>query len=268
MELSHELSPPNPGGIFLPEIHKDQVSELLGSYATALTTKQNYKEKLDKVYPKGLEDETAPYQPLVQKYVKSKTAYKKLQESAVISILLPGKENKRQRQRLANLLYGDKRETYKKDRDIASQWIESLDMAEILAEAGVVVEYSPPNPYDEMTIGYVEFLKEKIALSDDLASRIKRQSAEYRQQILEQCKTQNQKGIIFEGRHFETAYYVWNNQYLCEYEYDNNVVIHYYEGQLNSYDRHRNSSIDDDIRIMKALSDCEHNYFTSDSIEV
>jgi hypothetical protein len=261
--------PPEAGGIFLSTQEQRDTNELIEKYEIARLSSDSHKAKLLQMLPDPnleLAQGKKTYQAWVDEYARQKGAYWTAQQLAAIDILLPGVDNACSRQRVKKALYGDPREVASADRESARDWLTSQDLSSVLAGAGVVIEYEPPNPYLEMRISYTEDLKEQAAMGEDMARTIRRQGGGLRERIVEGCLDNLATGIEIESKGNEHRYFIGHRGYITEYDWEDDRVIHYYDGQLDSYDGHRNSNVTDDVRMLGAVANASQILFTSGKI--
>lgn len=262
-------TPPEIGGIFLSMQEKQDATILLEKYEAARLASERYKAELEIMLPNPDEELSLghkTYQAWVEDYVRQKSTYWSAQKLEAINILLPGLENATKRHRVKKAILSDPRETANKDRENAKNWLYSHDLSAVLASAGVAVEYEPPNPYLEMRIIYSEGLKERAAISEDVARTIRRKAGELRERIVVECKDSFASGVEVVSEEDEHRYFVGQRGYITEYDWEADRVIHYYDGQLETYDGHRNSDVTDDERMLGAVANASQITFISGKI--
>lgn len=261
--------PPEAGGIFLSAQEKDDARGLVEKYEKNKSKSDKHKAELARMLPNpAIEDKSGKqtYQSWVDSYVRQKGTYWRERQMAAVAILLPGNENLTRLRRVKKVLYGDLREIGHKEHTETKAWIRSINISDVLAGAGVAIEYEPPNPFLEMRITYTENLKEQAAMSEDVARTIRRRGGELRERIVEGCLDNFATGVEIVSESREDRYFVGPKRYIIEYDWEDDRVIHYYDGQLDSYDGHRNSNVTDDVRMLSSVANATQILFTSDKI--
>lgn len=257
MENISDLSPPEQGGIFLSEYEREYLGGLLGGFAAICRESSRAQNKLDEILPIDYEkedplEELGKYNRLIKDYCKIIASPHRQKTEVVLNILLPGKENRHVRVKSLHALFGDSREVSPEFKKDVKEMLNSCDQDELLRGAGIAIDYEPPNPLIEMRISYTEYLKEKAAQEADSTAVIRQTSEKYRTRIVDELILNRKVEVILGEEKFFLSSNLNNQSYLTRFNEDG-MTIHYYDGQLQSYESQRNAGINDEIFFLDCI---------------
>jgi len=264
VNIDQELLPSKMDGFFICKEEIYDIERLIANHGEILEVSRKAQARLRRLLtPTSKNDSTnhisSRINEKINRFVSVKMTNRIAKERLVIDVLYPGDEHKTQRNRIKKLLfYKDKRETFEADRKQAREYIDSLPHDQILCEAGVKFEEVFPDPLLEFEVECYENLFERASLESDLSSAIKRKTSIIAEGITDYIDRNKINEMTIGGINLQLMSTDTNPAHLVSVDQENGGIIHYYDGNLQSYYNQRLSNIDDDIFLLRCVVD--HSY--------